>query len=58
MVKILGKAKFDRLLTLEALFIAEIRPTCEATVMPRRRGEVASYNYNLVVMNQFYSHIF
>ena len=27
MVKILGKAKFDRLLTLEALFIAEIRPT-------------------------------
>ena len=27
MVKILGKAKFNRLLTLEALFIAEIRPT-------------------------------
>ena len=27
MVKILGKAKFDRFLTLEALFIAEIRPT-------------------------------
>ena len=27
MVKILGKAKIDRLLTLEALFIAEIRPT-------------------------------
>ena len=27
MVKILGKAKFDKLLTLEALFIAEIRTT-------------------------------
>ena len=27
MVKILGKAKLDRLLNLEALFIAEVRPT-------------------------------
>ena len=27
MVKILGRAKFDRLLTLEALYIEEIRPT-------------------------------
>ena len=26
MVKILGKAKFEKLLTLEALFISEIKP--------------------------------